>query len=120
MKPFNLDEALAGKPVITRNGKPFTMAGYNEKARDGQNIAGWVDGTLMCWHHDGSYSTQFYDTHEYDLFMASTERKEWIVRSTFNGITWYSQAFLTYESAKAYADSTYFNIPTIHEITIHE
>jgi len=51
MKPFNLDEALAGEPVVTRDGRPVKIAGYNEeKERSGA----WVSGSILdCWNIKG-------------------------------------------------------------------
>lgn len=34
MKPFNLEEALAGKPVMTREGRKVVRIFYAEEAHD--------------------------------------------------------------------------------------
>lgn len=117
MNPFNLEAALAGAKVVTRDGRDVKIAGYSKDARDGQNLAGWVDGALVCWFHDGSYSSAFDRTHPYDLFMAATERKEWIVRmSTANVVCGpYSSIEQANEVVKKFEDPC-----TIHEITITE
>jgi hypothetical protein len=55
-----------------------------------------------------------------DLFMAPTERKEWIVRcAVINGdVVKYEGPFPTEEAAIAYADNYEWRI--VHEITIIE
>lgn len=55
MKQFNLQEALEGKPVITREGKEVKIAGYSESAEENYRIAGWVDGAVKGWYEHGGY-----------------------------------------------------------------
>jgi hypothetical protein len=115
-KPFNLQAALDGAPVVTRDGRSVKIAGYNEDAKDGNDIAAWVGGVILCWYKNGSYSTDFNCQHGYDLFMAPTERKEWIVRGANGNVV-----FGPYK-VKAHAESCYLvdQGATIHEITITE
>ena len=117
MKPFNLERALAGDPVVTRDGRPVKIAGYNEEAEVGQDIAGWVGGVLSSWFNDGSYTKQLYIT-DADLFMAPNNRKEWIVRCGVGDVVKYEGPFYTEESAKVYADN--YEWRTVHEILIVE
>jgi|LakMenEpi03Aug12_release.lakeMendotaPanAssembly.Ray.scaffolds.fasta_scaffold2527765_1 hypothetical protein len=108
MKEFNFKDALAGKPVITRDGRPVEIAGYNK----GRNrLAGWINGELNQWTGGGKSIT--YTTH--DLFMAQTERKEWVVRSSGGGIF---VPFKTKQEAEIHHLVDMGG--TIHEITIHE
>ena len=69
MKPFNLKEALAGKPVVMRNGKKVDTI-YYLKEKQGQQVAVFIeDDKIETWHNEnGSF---FYDNNisEYDLFM---------------------------------------------------
>lgn len=51
MKPFNLERALAGDPVITRDGREVKIAGYNPKTHEGVRILGWLaDGVSTAWY----------------------------------------------------------------------
>ena len=88
MKPFNLEEALSDKPVVTRDGRPIKIAGYNEEAESFSKVAGWFDGIVECWSKDGRY----YDDKEseYDLFMAVEKREEWVCYWEKNGKRSYS------------------------------
>jgi hypothetical protein len=123
MKPFNLEAALNGAKVVTRDGKPVKMGCYNKEAKGGHNIAGWLFGTLLCWYHDGSYSTDFTTPHPYDLFMAPTERKEWVVRvvnPVDHNDSHIAGPFLSYHHAKDVYNARREGWATIHEITIIE
>jgi hypothetical protein len=114
MKPFNLQAALDGKPVITRDGRPVKIAGYNEDANKNHKLTGWAGGTALSWSKDGEYS----HNDPYDLFMAPTTRKEWIVRRLRPSGAIAARVFTT----KAMAEYTalQYQGATIHEITITE
>ena len=108
MKDFNLKDALAGKPVITRDGRPVKIAGCNE---DRNSLLGWIYGEVNQWTGGGkSYKIDS----TYDLFMAPNERKEWVVRINNGKILGpyikESHAFIIQSCEGG----------TIHEITIHE
>jgi hypothetical protein len=113
MKPFNLERALAGEPVITRDGRPVKIAGYNEEAGISQKIIGWVDTLAFCWGIDGKQRGPT------DLFMAPTERKEWIVRRVFGDAVWCEGPFPTEDAAIIYAADNN-ELRSVYEITIHE
>ena len=69
LKPFNLEEALAGKPVVTRGGRKVTEIYHFKTANQDQfPITAIIDkekfGYDLSGHFMGSGET------EYDLFMA--------------------------------------------------
>jgi hypothetical protein len=114
MKSFNLEEALAGKPVVTDDGRPVKIAGFNPDANPDERLAAWVDGALYSFKDDGSRFAKISPT----LFMAPTERKEWVVRyktwhEAYNSLGPYTDI----EPAKEIAE---LHKGTIHEITIIE
>jgi hypothetical protein len=118
MKDFNLEAALCGKPVITRDGRPVKIAGYNEELN---SLAGWVGSLVYNWTGGGKSHSE-----SNDLFMEQTERKEWVVRTPVlvdmlvNGNHYSNNIFGpfdNYEVAMKTADSLK---GSIHEITIHE
>jgi hypothetical protein len=115
VKEFNLKDALAGKPVITRDGRPVEIAGYNKERN---RLAGWIYGEVNQWTGGGKSIT--YTT--CDLLMAPNERKEWVVRvERNNGNKFVSGPFITENEYKLFIEHlspgcTY----TIHQITIHE
>jgi hypothetical protein len=116
MKPFDLQKALAGDPVVTRDGRPVKIAGYNEDAHEDVVLCGWVAGNAHQWYKDGSCEYEEY----LDLFMAPTERKEWVVRyySLTQSKHFISGPFSDKRLAELFMGI--FDSPTIHEITIHD
>lgn len=76
MKPFNLQEALAGKPVVTRQGDPVTQL-HKFDVQGHFSVAGVLSGAVQNWTEQGKLYTN--QEHGYDLFMASEKRTEWIV-----------------------------------------
>jgi hypothetical protein len=80
LKPFNLKRALAGNPVITRDGRKFINLCYMPDAPGAQIV-----GVLIC--SDGSKGIFHYyvtgrqwnttQDHNSDLFMAPIEKEYW-------------------------------------------
>jgi len=68
MKPFDLEAALAGEPVVTRDGRPVKIAGYNPDANENTRIIGWIGSCSYVWYDKGSYWNGATD--DKDLFMA--------------------------------------------------
>lgn len=77
-KPFNLQEALAGKPVVTRIGEPVKIAGYNPDAGVGQyhQVIGWMDSKVIGFNESGSWNGTMSDK---DLFMAAVTKDVWVI-----------------------------------------
>ena len=77
MKPFNLEKALAGEPVVTREGNPVTQLIKFEakEERDGYVLYGVVNNKIFTFLDSGKYDRTF-ESHCFDLFMAEPER--WI------------------------------------------
>lgn len=67
MKPFNLEEALSGKPVVTEGGDEVIIAGYNPKMNPYDQVIGWVDNAAKSWNTKGKYYKGVISN--YDLFM---------------------------------------------------
>ncbi len=113
MKEFNLQAALDGAKVVTRDGKEVKIAGYDPDAERGDKVIGWIKGHSNSWGESGSYLHN--DVHYKDLFMAPTERKEWVVRLSLNCVV---GPYFTKQDAEL-VSANYEN-STIHEITILE
>jgi hypothetical protein len=74
-KPFDLERALAGDPVVTRHGKPATqLKKFDIRGRC--VLLGVLDGQLASWLENGCY----YSSGEwpYDLFMVPKKRTVWV------------------------------------------
>ena len=119
MKPFNLEQALAGKPVVTRDGRPVKIAGYNPDAKPQWKLAAWVDGNLDAWYTDGTQTGKSNMPTDSDLRMAPTERKEWIVRCVFGDAVWCEGPFPTEDAAIIHAADNN-ELRSVYEITIIE
>jgi hypothetical protein len=118
MKPFNLKEALAGKPVVTRDGRPVKIAGYNPDAEKDSALIGWVGEHCDNWNKFGKSE---YDE-DLNLFMAPTERKEWIVRVDHGGKIFNSVhgPYDRFDMAEKFSKIVDCESVSIHEITITE
>lgn len=87
MKPFNLQEALAGKPVVTRDGRDAThFVHYPEAVK--HKVTAIVNGRIETyWATTGSWN--YHDDGPsglHDLFMATTKKTGWInIYKGFNG-----------------------------------
>ncbi len=69
LRPFDLDAAKKGEPIITRDGRTCKYIGYAQQAQDTSKVIVQVDGNTIPQHYaeDGSYikSTET----SFDLFM---------------------------------------------------
>lgn len=76
MKPFNLADALAGKPVMSREGRKVVRIFYAEEAcENSQVICVFETGAVFPYYKDGTY-TNSSSVHE--LVMAPTKKEGWI------------------------------------------
>jgi hypothetical protein len=119
MKPFDLQAALAGEKVVTRDGRPVKIAGYNPDCANQYAVLGWVGKSYLSWYSDG-YAVSPHHAREVDLFMAPTERKEWVVKRTRinSGNPIVRGPFLSLPDAEMYACK--YHGATIHEIKVIE
>ena len=84
MKPFNLEEALAGKPVITRDGKEVTQL-VKFDIKDWDCLYGVIDTDVHSWNINGKYFLN--KETEYDLFMKTENSSIWVnVYEDYSGI----------------------------------
>lgn len=77
MKPFNLEAALAGAPVVTRAGVTVTQL-TRFSINSGPALRGVVDGVLISWYDDGGLCLGKKPVTALDLFMASTIKTGWV------------------------------------------
>ena len=75
LKPFDLEKALAGEPVVTRDGQEVTQ--LKKFDVDGEPLVGVHDGTIETWEIDGSYINHTQES-LLDLFMAPVEKVVWV------------------------------------------
>jgi hypothetical protein len=121
MKAFNLEAALAGAKVVTRDGREVKIAGYNEKAAFREALVGWLEKEVMWWDKEGKYPGE--DMLHFDLFMAPTERKEFVIRvvnPTNYKDSYVAGPFKNLSDAEMVFNSRREGWASIHEITIIE
>lgn len=114
MKPFNLEEALAGKPVITRDGREVTQLTKFDTNYEKYTLYGVVNNIILRWANDGIFCLN--EINKADLFMKSQKRSIWVNVYDNGKEIWLGCSYDTKEGAliNSYGDSVY--IKTI-EIT---
>jgi hypothetical protein len=66
MKPFDLEKALAGEPVVTRDGRPVTqLIKFEAIVEDGYVIYGVVNNKIFNFLDSGKYDRTF-ESHCFD------------------------------------------------------
>lgn len=75
MKPFDLEAALRGEPVVTRDGRAVTGLHKHEGVgRNAECLSGVCNGIVCLWFKDGYYDVDG-EVCGYDLFMAQKKVK---------------------------------------------
>lgn len=72
IKPFDLQTALAGKPVVTRDGAPVTDITHFPKATSKFRLGAVADGQLCTYTEEGMVY-QSGSPSKFDLFMGTEE-----------------------------------------------
>lgn len=77
MKPFNLEEAMAGNPVQTRDGIEVTQLTFFDDPRLTYSVFAMVGDSLLKFTKSGRF---YYGDgiSSYDLFMAEEKKTIWI------------------------------------------
>ncbi len=77
LKPFNLEKALAGEKVVTRDGRNVVEIVKLNKTEVSRSVIAVIEGqTWYAYTVDGRYGTQQYSP--FDLLMVSTKKQGWI------------------------------------------
>ena len=99
MKPFNLQEALAGKPVVTRDGRKVEQLFYLDKAENEFKLRAVVDGSITAYTDNGCFYSEVIT--ESDLFMAPEKREYWAGVCEKEGYIYYKIGYSEDEVRKA-------------------
>ena len=135
MKPFDLERALAGDPVVTRDGRPVTqLTLFESNPPLTFCLYGVAGGTLINWRKTGiANCEEYFEDDEYtkdsmsDLFMAP--REVWIIvleHPVKDMISTYGTTFNTKEEADEQVnaitklDCNSFNKIYIRSITLED
>lgn len=78
MRTFNLQEALAGRPVVTRAGEAVTDLRYYHSATGLAKISAVAGELLYTYCASGRYSSSKDVEYTQDLFMKSEKIVRWV------------------------------------------
>lgn len=83
MKPFDLDKAKAGAPIITRSGRKVRLIDTTRKTSTGYPLVAAVTNTygnedIIYYTAKGRFCDDDDDEYGFDLFMASVKHEGWI------------------------------------------
>lgn len=96
MKPFDLKKALAGEPVVTRDGRKVDFIFHDPGAPDKKmRVYARYGGDCNMYREDGIYNEN--REMPWDLFMAPSKQERWMIVND-DGFT--SRAFKTKEEAE--------------------
>ena len=80
MKAFDIQKALDGADVITRDGKEVYQLTWFDCANK-HCVHGVIDDWIFSWTVEGKIVTDTDEPHDKDLFMAPSIQERWAVRS---------------------------------------
>ena len=104
-KPFNLEAALAGEPVETRDGRKVTEIYHLKTCRERFTVVAVVDGDKYTYDTDGVWL--YTDTDKHNLVMASKKRQVWHCVYKYKGDTRTSATYSTKEACLHHITSSY-------------
>jgi hypothetical protein len=77
-KPFDLEKAMAGDPVVMRNGTPYKFGAYNKDARGDAKLIGWDNDGFAYTHLANGNFLNGDNESDNDLFMAPKTRTVYV------------------------------------------
>jgi hypothetical protein len=84
MEKFNLERALAGEPVCTRDGNEVTQLTYFEAPKDPYPVVGVLEGEVCGWQTNGRFLES--ENISKDLIMKPKENAIWVnLYKDYNG-----------------------------------
>lgn len=76
MKPFDLEAAKAGAPIITRNGSEAKFVAHVPEADHAQRVVILVGKSIHCYPENGIYFMS--EETQFDLVMKPQKRTVWV------------------------------------------
>jgi hypothetical protein len=117
MEKFNLERALAGEPVITRDGKEVTQLVYFKDVINKDCVYGVLGNQITTWCIDGKFFHDDPNEFKADLFMKPKENAIWVNVYSKNSRIWTTEGtdggFKTEQEAKKDAQGDMYYIKTI-------
>lgn len=114
LKPFNLERALSGEPIVTRDGmKVLQIAHFPLSTHVDEKLSVLLDDAsgIHSFYENGRYvGNGEWNDSEYDLFMLPKTKKFWIGISMENpnyNMNYTTNAYNSLEDAKSYVHAHY-------------
>lgn len=122
MKPFDLEKALAGAPVVTRDGRPvydIFLGKHMESKGETYPVMGLIDDESIVdyWTKDGTHNVELLNHSKNDLFMGTEIMFTALI--TFNGQDRLSGGNNLYRTAKEVEDAFVGNDQFIRAVEVH-
>ncbi len=114
---FDLQKALAGHPIVYRNGETPKEWHYFKHGKYYSIISVNKDGLFITHHSDGAYFLN--DKGEHDLFLAPKEETLWVAVAKVKTKRGRYETFLARESIEQFKEENLY-VPedyTYHQIT---
>ena len=89
MKPFNLEAAKAGAPIVTRDGRPAKFIAHVAEAHPNQRLLVLVDGDVHIRFDNGQFDSSSDVMSDHDLFMAPVKRTVWVNLYKYHTAIWH-------------------------------
>jgi len=77
MKPFDLEKAKAGHPLVTRDGRKARLVGHVPEAVEPYRVYAYIEGQ-SCAYSFWESGNMGGGTNDEDLFMAPNKREGWV------------------------------------------
>lgn len=90
MKPFDLEAAKAGAPIVTRDGRPAKFIAHVGEAQPSQRLVVLIDGGVYTKFESGKYAGSPAHVSANDLFMAPVKRTVWVNVYGYGEATWFN------------------------------
>ena len=89
-KPFNLQAAIAGEPIVTRDGRKARFIAHIPEAESAYRVIAYVEGETRSdeWHDNGEFLKG--EVCDDDLFMEVNTRTVYVNFYTSGGALWFS------------------------------
>lgn len=90
MKPFDLEAAKAGAPMVTRDGRPAKFIAHVAEAHPSQRLLVLIDGVVHTKFENGKHASSPAILSNSDLFMAPVKRTVWVNLYGGCAATWHN------------------------------
>jgi hypothetical protein len=88
LEKFDLEKALNGAKVVTREGLEVTQLTKFETGHPYCHLYGVVDNRVYQWNVQGKFNPKILGEHNLDLFLSAEPQRIWVNVYYYNGKLW--------------------------------